>query len=236
MNTKNIFLLFVITVLLSACGKKITKAPIDDIIRDIPSGRVFTVILYDMDVQGSIFNDYFHQYKIIEEIDSIPEERITEWLEVGEDYFTEHQNDMGMEIAHRGEDGKLEKKVAPPGYNRYVGNSHYGHWNSNGIWAFYGQYMFMSSMLNMGRYPVQRGYYDDYRTNYYGSGRAYYGPTTGGRSYYGTGSAYAGSYKPNSSWSSNTSSFKQRVGDRTTRSSSRYGGTSSRSRGGGSGK
>jgi len=235
MKYKYILLTLVIGGLFSSCGSKQFKDPIDDMIRDMPSDRVFTIILYDMDVKGSIFNDYFHQYKIIEEIDSLPTERMTDWVEVDKSYFTQHQDNMGMEIAHRGEDGKLEKKVAPPGYNRYVGNTRYGHWN-NGVWAFYGQYMFMNSMFNMATYPVRRSYYDDYRTNYYGSGRSYYGPMTGGRNYYGTGSAYSGSYKPNSTWSNNTSSFKQRVSDRTSRSGSRYGGTSSRSRGGGSGK
>ena len=193
-----------------------------------------------MDVEGSFFHTYMHQYKIIEETEpGKPEERLTDWYEVSEGYFESHANDMGMEIASRGEDGKLQKGASPPGYNNYVGNPKYGRWENRGgssFWAFYGQYAFMSSMFNMMTYPVRRSYWNDYRGSYYGTGRSYYGPTASGRSYYGTNSDYNRSTRPNSTWSRNTSSFKNRVSSRTSRSSSRYGGSSSRSRGGGYGK
>ncbi|MEM6359513.1 MAG: hypothetical protein AAF149_10645 [Bacteroidota bacterium] len=233
--------LFVV-FLLASCGgsKRFEKSPVDNIIRDMPSDRVFSVILNDMDVEGSFFHTYTHQYKIIEETEpGKPEERLTDWYEVSEGYFESHANDMGMEIASRGEDGKLQKGASPPGYNNYVGNPKYGRWENRGgssFWAFYGQYAFMSSMFNMMTYPVRRSYWNDYRGSYYGTGRSYYGPTASGRSYYGTNSDYNRSTRPNSTWSRNTSSFKNRVSSRTSRSSSRYGGSSSRSRGGGYGK
>lgn len=236
------FSIGVITLLmLSACGgKKFEKNPLDMIIRDMPSDRVFSVILHDMDVEGTFFKTFNHQYKIIEEIEAgKPKERITDWYEVPESFFEQHANDMGMELASRGEDGKLQKGASPPGYNNYVGNPKYGRWetrNGNSFWAFYGQYAFMSRMFNLMSYPVRRSYYDDYRRDYYGTGRGYYGPTTRGRSYYGTNSDYNRTARPNSTWSRNTSTFKQRVSNRTSRSSSRYGGSSSRSRGGGFGK
>ena len=218
---------FVIT--LSGCGggNKFHKNPVDVAIRDIPSDRVFSIILNDMDVQGTFFEDYYHQYKIIEEkIPGKPEERLTGWVEVDKNFFNRHVDDMGMEIASRDSTGRLSKTAAPPGYNNYVGNQRYGHWVNNGgssFWAFYGQYAFMSSMFNMMAYPVRRDYYNTYRRDYYGS-RPYYGPrTASGTRTYGTGSSYTSRTRPNSRWSRNTSSFKQSVAGRTQRSTSRYG-------------
>jgi len=262
MKKLNVFSAFLILLVLSSCGgKEFKKNPVDEVIKEMPSTTKFTVILNDMDVEGSFFKTFKHQYKIIEEkIVAVPEqttgdgiseismqedagvpvERITDWYEVDERFFKQHQDNMGMEIAARGDDGKVTKSVAPAGYSQYVGNQRYGRWENRGgtsFWAFYGQYAFMSRMFGMGAYPIQRGYYNTYRGSYYGTGRAYYGPTTaaGGRMY-GTNSAYNRSTRPNSSWSKNNSSFKNRVAGRTSRSSSRYGGSSSRSRGGGFGK
>jgi hypothetical protein len=232
-------ILFLVFTLISCGGEKFEKNPVDLLIRDMPKDKVFSIVLNDMDVEGTFFNTYKHEYKIIEERElGKPEEYSAGWMQVGKQTFERHQNDMGMEIASRGEDGKLHKSVNPPGYNNYVGNEKYGHWQHNGthsIWAFYGQYMFMSSMFRMATYPVRRSYYSSYRSGYYGTGRGYYGPTVGGRPTYGTNSAYTKSTRPNSTWSRNNSSFKRRVSGRTSRSGSRYG-SSSRSRGGGYGK
>ncbi len=232
-------LTLVLIIGLAGCsGKKFVKNPIDDIIKNMPSGSIFSIVLNDMDVQGSFFHEYYHQYKIIEE--TAPgnlEERITEWYPVEERVFEQHVNDMGMELASRGEDGKLHKGASPPGFNNYVGNEKYGRWENRGgssFWAFYGQYAFMSSIFRM-MTPVRRSHYDDYRENYSGRGRSYYGPTTNGRPRYGTRSDYNSS-RTNTAWSKNRSSFKQKVSNRTSRSSARYGGSSARSRGGGFGK
>lgn len=239
-------------VLILSCGGRSTKFiknPTDDIIKNMPDGRVFTILLYDMNVEGNFVENFFHQYRIIQELEpGVPTDSITDWVEVSEDYFIRHQDDMGMELASRGVDGQLNKSVGPPGYSNYVGNEKYGSWqqgsNGNSFWAFYGQYAFMSAMFNMATYPARRSYYDDYRGNYYGRGRAYYGPSTSGRSYYGTNSDYVRNTRTSSTWNQNRSNFKNRVNSRTqrssssrtTRSSSRYRGSSSRSRGGGFGK
>ena len=241
MKTFKIPLVLLFLLALSGCGgKKFKKNPVDIIVKDIPADHVFSIVLYDMDVEGNFFSTYNHQYKIIEEKEpGKPEERITDWYEVDKAFFERHSNDMGMELVSRGEDGKLNKGASPPGYNNYVGNEKYGFWDNRGgssFWTFYGQYAFMSTMFNMMSFPVRRSYYDDYRGGYYGTGRPYYGPTTGGRTYYGTNSDYNRRTRTGSTWSRNTSSFKQRVSNRTSRSGSRYGGSSSRSRGGGFGK
>lgn len=235
-KNKHIGLLAVVFLLFSCGGDKFQKSKVDELVRDLPENQVFSILLHDMDVQGNFFETYHHQYKIIQENSSGNlDNYTTEWLEVGKTEFNQHINDMGMEIAARDSTGKVNKSVSPAGYNNYVGNSKYGRWENRGgssFWAFYGQYAFMSSMFNMMAYPVRRSYYSNWRGSYYGTGRGYYGPTTGGSSYYGTNSAQGRATNPNSSWSRNRSSFKQRVASRTSRSS----GGGARSRGGSFGK
>lgn len=234
-------------VLMSACGggKEFKKSTLDTIIRDLPDNKPWSIILYDMNVDGTFFKEYQHRYKIITQKitngDTIPEEEITDWYEVPKNEFNMHVDNMGMTIAYRDKSNELKKNVVPPGYANYVGNPRYGQWvqrDGNSFWEFYGKYAFMSSMFNMMTYPVRRTYYDDYYTNYYRTGRSYYGPTTNGRSYYGTYSDYNRRQNTSSRWHSRSSNsrYAQRVSSRVSRSSSRYGSGSSRSRGGGFGK
>ncbi len=242
---KKTFTVLVI-LLLSSCGNQpdLTKKPVDDIIKSLNQVNDFTIILYDMNTQGTFFKKYFHQYQIIQgdSASGGPKESITDWYPVSKDYFLANINNMGMEIAAK-TDGKLDKTVSPPGYGSYIGNPTYGHWvdnNGYSFWQFYGQYAFMSSMFNLMTYPVRRSYWSDYHSNYYGTGRSYYGPSMGTGMYmYGTGSKY-NSGRTASRWNSNSSnnSFRDRVRgstSRSTRSSSRFS-PSSRSRSSGSGK
>jgi hypothetical protein len=233
-----------ILLLLASCGgKDFQENPVDTLIRDMTDAENFSIILYDMNVEGTFFKDYQHQYRIIKQssAEAEPTEEITEWTKVSEEFFAQNENNMGMEIAAKDAEGKVSKTAAPPGYNNYVGNPRYGSWQGSGansFWVFYGQYALLSNLFNMGTFPARRSYYDDY-TSYRGSGRAYYGPSTSdGRSTYGTNSTYTSRAKPNSTWSRTTSSrgFRSGSSTSTSRSGSRYSNTSSRSRGGGFGK
>jgi len=236
-----LFMLF----LLSSCGSSnYEKNPVDIFIRDMTDLHTYTIMLYDMREEGTFFKNYEHQYRIIKQAtaEAKPEETITPWYEVSDRFFDQHINDMGMEIAAKNAEGNVSKSVSPPGYSNYVGNSRYGSWqtgaNGNSFWAFYGQYAFLSSMLNLATFPIRRSYYNDYRS-YRSRGRPYYGPTlSGNRRAYGTGSAYTTAAKPNTNWRTSRSSSRSfRSGSRTTRSGSRYNSSSSmRSRGGGFGK
>ena len=233
--------LLVVLALASCGGSEYQKYSLDQVIKTLPENQPWSIILYDMNVEGSFFKEYQHKYKVILEGDSLPTSQETEWYAVSKNEFRANVDNMGMEIAHRDRNGKLHKSVNPPGYSNYVGNSRYGRWNQrNGtsFWEFYGQYAFMSSMFNMMAYPVRRSYYDDYYTNYYNTGRSYYGPTNNGSYYYGTYSKYNNSQNNSSRWHSRSanSRYAERVSSRTSRSSSRYGSSSSRSRGGGFGK
>ncbi len=237
---------FIVLLLLvsASCGRRpdLTKKPIDTIIRDMADVPSFSILLYDMDTEGTFLKNYKHQYRIIiVDEEGEPEEDITGWYDVGKDYFMYNIDNMGMEIAAK-KDGKVEKTVSPPGYGSYIGNQRYGHWvnrGGNSFWEFYGQYAFMSSMFNMMAYPVRRSYWNNYYTNYYGTGRVYYGPSASGSNMYGTRGSY-NSGRTSTRWASNTSnnSLRQRVTSSTSRSSrsgSRYS-TSSRSRSGSYGK
>jgi len=249
---RQVVLFIVFIILVYSCSRTCEsdysepiKSPVDDLVKEMTNVSTFSIILYDMNTEGSIFKEYFHQYRIIKEDQSGElNEEITDWYPVGEDFFKANLDNMGMEIAAKGEDGKITKSVSPPGYGAYVGNDKYGRWvqrDGGSFWEFYGKFALMNSMFNMMSYPVRRSYWDDYRGSYYGTGRSYYGPRENdGRYRYGTNSRYNTTSNRSSSWSSNASnnSFKNRVRQSTSQSSksgSRYSNIS-RSRSGGYGK
>ncbi len=194
-------------------------------------------------------NKYQHLYQVIytsiASADTIVRDSATAWLVVSPRFFNKHIDDMGMELAYK-KNGKVEKKTAPPGYGDIVGNEKYGRWQSDSggrsFWVFYGQYRLFSDLFYLGRYPYYRSYYNDYYTGYYGSGRSYYGPMTDQGYAYGTKSQYNANTRSSSSWNKQSSTFKSDVRRRvkrssqTSRSSSRYKGSSSRGRSGGVGK
>lgn len=229
------------------------KSPVDNLIKELNAEQNYSIILFDMDADEGASN-YRHQYQILIQRPDTVVEKKTSWKNVSEPFFSQNLNNMGMEIVSK-KDGKITKQAVPAGYNHYVGNEKYGRWENRGgssFWAFYGQYAFMSSMLNMGSY--RRSYWNDYRGGgYYGSSRGYYGPS-GGSPVYGTKSYASSSSGRNSTWGSKPSTFKDKVrsrvsrsssskrssarsSSRTQRSSSRYrSSSSSRSRSGGFGK
>jgi hypothetical protein len=249
---KQVILFVFFIVLVYSCSRTCesdysepVKSPVDEMIKIMANVPTYSIILYDMNTEGSIFKEYYHQYRIIKEDENgdVGEE-ITDWHPVGEGFFDANLNNMGMEIAAKGEDGKITKGVSPPGYGAYVGNEKYGRWSQRdggSFWEFYGKYALMSSMFNMMAYPARRSYYNDYRGGYYGTGRSYYGPRSSSGTYaYGTNSKYNTSSNKSSKWANNSSnnSLKRRVRSGTTQSSksgSRYS-NFSRSRSGGYGK
>ncbi len=248
-------LLFVLVGMSRCSGSKASaNTSIDELIAENTACESFSIMLVDMDVEGTFFKKYLHQYLVIKEQKEIITRSNSGWVEVSEQFYKANKANMGMVMASKGEAGKLNKTPTPPGYSNYVGNSRYGHWrersNGSSFWEFYGKYAMLSSIFNMTHRPIYRSSYRDYRSNYYGSGRTYYGSNSKGGRYYGS----------NSGWSNKTSygnRFKNKVRNRTTRSSgssrystksrsstksrnsrssSRYSRSSMRSRGGGFGK
>ncbi len=232
-------------IMLGACSSKrdFVKNPLDTLIKELDTVSNFTVILYDMDEEGTFSKKYKHMYKIVtEDKEGKPDSKTTAWQPVSEEFFFQHESDMGMEIASK-LDGKVTKQTSPPGYSRYVGNERYGSWQSgsdgSSFWAFYGQYAFMSSMLGLATGPIYRRSYTDYHTNYRSVGRPYYGGTSTSPAY-GTYSSTALKQNPKSNFaskvqsrtSSSTSSGATRSGSRYSSSSSSRSSSSSSSRGG----
>lgn len=222
MNQRQLLFLPVLLLLLAGCGgKKFKKSPVDELIVAYSEVDNYSIILHDMEVDGTFFKTYKHKYEVIKNNEEgLPVSSIGPWKEVDEKYFKANENNLGMTLCYK-KDGELEKQVSPPGY-QYVGDQRYGHWqthNGNSFWAFYGQYMFMSQMFRMVNRPVYRREYDEYRGGYYGS-RGYYGPKTAGSRKYGTNSKGTQKERPN---------FYQRRASRTGsgRSSRGFGGRGS---------
>jgi hypothetical protein len=144
-------------------------------------------------------------------------------MPVGEEFFLENENNMGMEIASK-TDGVVSKIPAPPGYNNYVGNEKYGQWRTGNdgtsFWEFYGQYAFMSNMLGLAGSLINRNGYYDYRNNYLGRA-PYYGALPSGQPMYGTYSDHGRRANPSfHTRPGGGTAFKSRVQDRVSRSSS----------------
>lgn len=216
-------LMSMFVVLACSSEKRQVKSPVDELVKQLDKEKNFSIILFDMDMEEKTFGDdiFKHQYKVITEVDGKPTERTTEWYNVSKGFFLQNENNMGMEIASK-DNGVVSKVPAPPGFNRYVGNEQYGHWNtgSNGtsFWEFYGQYAFMSSMFGLASNMLNRNSYYDYRNNYMGR-QPYYGQTMDGRPAFGTYSTHGQQANPNFiKRVGSTSAFKEKVSNRVNRS------------------
>lgn len=228
---------YFVALLLVSCsgGRDYFKPPVDELLKKHEYIRPLTIVLYDMDVEGNFSKSYKHKYKLIYEKAGEPKDSLTSWQAISKQYFFQHENNMGMEIAFRDSLGVVKKSVQPAGYSNYVGNKRYGQWverDGNRFWEFYGKYMMMRTMFSLFATPIYYRNYSNYRTNYYGRGRSYYGPVdAGGRRRYGTYSQANRRNRPD---------FFQRKQQRTGWSRSYRSGRSSsggmRSRGGGWGK
>jgi len=240
---KKIVFLSFMSLLLTACGsneRAFVKSPVDELIQKLDKEPTFTIVLFDMDMEDNMMSDkFYHQYKIITEKDSQLQTRLTEKMQVSEEFFWKNENNMGMELASKTKDGKISKVASPAGFNNYVGNQQYGQWrtgsNGDSFWEFYGKYAMMSSIFGMMSSPIRRYDYDDYHRNYRGS-QPYYGGTAG-RPMYGTSSPHIQKSNPNfferraskSSWVSSSKSTLPTSSSTSSKSSSWFGSKSSSS-------
>jgi hypothetical protein len=235
-NLKLMMFLTLVSVILCGCGgKDFKKTPLDNYIVEFSNEKEFSIILQDMDVDGTFFKTYKHKYKVIkhkeEEGEDALYEETTDWVEVSKEFFWKNENNLGMCVLEKSGEGKISKVSSPPGY-RYVGDKRYGEWRTNNggsFWSFYGRYMFMNQMFGMIYRPVYRRDYNTYSSGGYYGRRNYYGPKTGSSTLYGTNSSATRKANPN---------FFQRRATKSGWSSSRSrsGSSNSRSRGSGYGK
>ncbi len=236
-----------------SCSEGFKKTPLDKLMKEFENSDTYSIILDDMNKEGIFFDTFKHKYKIISEKSGKISEKLSPWYEVEEKYFKKYIENLGMELASKGKDGKINKSVSPPGFANYVGNGNYGHWVGNGgssFWEFYGKFAMLQTVFGLMDFPSRRNSWKHYRKNYYGKKKPYYGYNykkgkVSSRSY-GVGSSYYKKKYSSSKWNSKSSnrSFQDKVNNRVSRSSSnsrsssRYSGgsSSSRSRSGGSGK
>ena len=140
---KFIGICLVIFVLLSlqSCGR--SRSPIERLAARFSNVPEYSITLEDMTTRGSLFAQFYHKYKV-----TIGEKvYYTDWEKVKESFYRQNENYLGMSLLSKTEDGYVTKTPSPPGY-QYVGNSRYGEWRNDSsghsMWAYYGQYMFMS--------------------------------------------------------------------------------------------
>ncbi|TPN89214.1 hypothetical protein [Aquimarina algicola] len=202
LNFVNLTMLSLLILSIVSCGTKdFKKTPLDNYIVENSKEKQFSVILEDMNVEGTFFKTYLHKYKVIKhKEDDTPYEEVSDWIEVEEGFFDTHVDNLGMVILEKKGQGEISKVASPPGYG-YVGDSRYGEWrthNGSTFWGFYGRYMFMNQMFGMISRPIYQSDYRTYRDGGYYGRKSYYGPrTAGGSSRYGTNSTQTRKDKPN---------------------------------------
>lgn len=235
----SLFYLFIL-LLFAGCSKEYIKNPTDDFIKKLEKDKTYSVILYDIDIEGNYSKDYKHQYKIIYENETQTADSLTAWYKVPEDFFWLNENNVGMEIISKSEDGKISKIAAPAGFTNYVGNEKYGQWKQDAsgtsFWEFYGQFAFMSMLFNTFATPINRGGFDNYN-NGYRNKQPYYGQqSASGKTTYGTYSTTTEKTKPSSFNQKferiKQNSFQRKVDNKVNRSSGRSTSPGVRSRGG----
>ena len=236
-------LILLFSLALVACG---SNNPLERLKKELGKHPEYSIILEDMREDGNFFKDYFHRYKLVYAkkgagTDSLVyNNEVTDWYEVEKKFYTDYSNYLGMVIASKSPNGKVDNSKYPPGY-QYVGNQNYGNWRTDNrgtsFWEWYGKYALFSSMFGMFNRPVYQNDwngYRDYRNNYGNGGGAYYGRGNA----YGTNGSHTKKTKPNfyqrkaTKERARKSSFSDRVKQRTRRSNM----SSVRSRSRGSGK
>ena len=240
---KRVHTLLLISLLFSiSCGgsRKRLNNPVLDLQQSLAASKEYSIILEDMKTEGNFVDEYFHKYKVItvQEVtgqeDVVFDERTTDWYQVDKRLYENYKGALGMVIASKDENGKVNSAAQPPGY-QYVGNTRYGQWRTQSdgsrFWEFYGKYALMSSVFNMVAGPVYYRDYDRYRS-YYRNNQPYYGSSN----QWGTNGTYTKKTHPTfyqrrqQRAAASKNRFSNKVRNRTSRSNM----SSTRSRSGGS--
>lgn len=204
------------------------QTPVERLKKDLNRYPEYSIILEDMQEEGNFFKDYFHKYKLVYGEKSNADDTLsyqtleTDWYQIEKDEYQKFYPYLGMVIASKTSDGKIDDSKYPPGY-QYVGDSRYGRWRTdnsgNSFWEFYGKFALMSHVFGMFNRPVYRTDWNSYR-DYRRTGRDYYG--SGG--VYGTNGSYTKTSKPDfyqrrvARERASKSSFSQKVQQRVRRS------------------
>ncbi len=177
-RTRFLFLAILSVIVFAGCGA--TK-PLEKLQKQLEQYPEYAIILEDMKVEGNVFKDYYHRYKLLyatKEGDSLAyHTEITDWMLVDEDYFSNYQRYLGMTLVSKTLKDGISTTPEPPVY-QYVGDERYGRWrndnNGNSFWEFYGKYALLQSLLGGWNRPIYRDEWTEYR-DYRSSGRPYFG-------------------------------------------------------------
>ncbi len=168
------------------CGKD--EIPLREIERSLANVPEYSIVLEDMKEEGNFFKEFSHQYRLVQ-----PDKVVDKgWFTVPENFYRANENFLGMVIAGRKE-GELIEAAAPAIYP-YVGDSRYGHWQSDtrgDIWRFYPTFPLFIP-LGIDRHPpVYRTDFNAYRNSV--SGKI---PYYGSENQYGTDGTFTKKSKP----------------------------------------
>lgn len=128
MRKINIILLVtgLFTILISCGGTSIPPNPINALMDTMADKGSYTITLVDMDLIGE---QYVHKYKIYQiKSDSSVSISYTKAINVTDDFFMLHEDDMGMELVSKTDNGTINSLVSPPGFTNFVGNKNFGEW------------------------------------------------------------------------------------------------------------
>lgn len=195
MNSLKYTLISLVAILLYSCGGTVVSSnPVRDMKRQFESKTAYTVLLSDMDLKNDRLK---HKYTIID-IDSTHHvtSRKTDWHNVSDDFFYQHEANLGMEILSKSPDGKINNLVSPPGFTNLIGNTNYGNWNEFGSWEFNESNQDLYKTLEIVDLPIYKKEYVDF-TQKYKYNKPHYGEKTHGDSTkYGTRSHHWFFYRP----------------------------------------
>lgn len=210
---------------LSACA---SRSPLERLKKELDRYPEYSIILEDMQEEGNFFKEYYHRYRLVygqkqSGSDTLTfQTEITDWLRVDRKEYQKFFPYLGMVLASKTADGKIDDMKYPPGY-QYVGDPRYGRWRTdsqgNSFWEWYGKFALMSHLFGMFSRPVYRTDWDTFR-DYRRRGDDYFGR---GNSY-GTNGTYTRATKPNfyqrrmARERASKSSFSQKVKQRVRRS------------------
>jgi hypothetical protein len=193
-------------ILFSCSGDVIPENPLNELKKEFKNKSKYSILLQDMDLRG---NEFFHKYKFIDfQKDSVI---ITEskWYKVHEDFFRLHEDDLGMEVFSKMEDGKINSLVSPPGFTHIINDTTYGFWQKgkpqidtfeleidSSLWVFKPNYFYVQNGLGLKGLPVWRFDFQNFALNSF-LVKPYYGSTNYSDStYYGSRSSYVRLMRP----------------------------------------
>ena len=198
----------VITLVLASCGgTSIPPNPINALMESLSKKGTYTITLDDMNLNGE---QYEHTYKIYQiKSDNSVVISYSKKINVSDDFFMLHEDDMGMEVVSKTDKGAINTLISPPGFTNFVGNENFGEWKEayvdtldirddadSTFWVFNEANSNLAEELGIQGLNITLLEYNNFQENYLFN-RPFYGPKTAPDSTkYGTRSSHRVRYFP----------------------------------------